>query len=347
MNTIKLFGFAVIALASLSSACSVQNTDITDQDFMDSPSLDPDANVANGLKLNGFVINGFTVNGTALGGASLIGAKFTDMSLNGFPVSDVWLSYGHLAGYVTDDSSDRIMYGADFAGVTLKGVFSDQSEIPLVIDSVDELAAELETDNYFVSYQSTTGRQNLCGYDTLGQPIAAYPLAGTWNAKASHVDDPDHFTFACRGTALAKCVDWGYKPWGTVTEQAPTGGGSHQVSLAPLHQACTRMVRADYCGDGVSHTQNGTTINVWDNFGIQTRDATNFSFEANWTVSGAANVAKPRLNDAATAAYVQQHCPNRWAPNMGENDASTFSTASGYDTELLGRVLLKNESAAP
>jgi hypothetical protein len=36
----------------------------------------------------------------------------------------------------------------------------------------------------------------------------------------------------------------GYKPWG----HAPEG-----TSLAAYYQTCVRLVRADYCGDGVGH----------------------------------------------------------------------------------------------
>ena len=49
-------------------------------------------------------------------------------------------------------------------------------------------------------------------------------------------------------------MELGYKPWKTV-------GG---VSLRDHHQTCTRVLRADYCGNGVSHTQDGTLINIWD-----------------------------------------------------------------------------------
>ncbi len=49
----------------------------------------------------------------------------------------------------------------------------------------------------------------------------------------------------CRDAALAKCVEWGYKPW---TRRSARG------STRPARA----LVRADYCGDGVAHTQPGT-----------------------------------------------------------------------------------------
>ena len=48
------------------------------------------------------------------------------------------------------------------------------------------------------------------------------------------------------------------------------------------------MVRADYCGDGVTHTTNGTPIHVLDALGVQTVDAgVNYVVEAEWGPDGA------------------------------------------------------------
>jgi hypothetical protein len=88
-------------------------------------------------------------------------------------------------------------------------------------------------------------------------------------------------SFSCTNGAIAKCVAWGYEPWAVG---------------ADLHQSCTRMVRADYCGSGVSFTKNGTVIDVFDTRAIQqptTGDAS-LVFEAAWTTSGAACVNRTR-----------------------------------------------------
>jgi hypothetical protein len=34
-----------------------------------------------------------------------------------------------------------------------------------------------------------------------------------------------------------------------------------------------RLVRADYCGDGIGHTRNGTPIDLFDRIGIQPDEA--------------------------------------------------------------------------
>jgi hypothetical protein len=73
----------------------------------------------------------------------------------------------------------------------------------------------------------------------------------------------------------------GYKPWN---------------GLADHHQACTRMVRADYCGDGTAHTLNGRAINLYDGLGVQV-DTLNWSFEAEWTPDGARCIVNRRAKD--------------------------------------------------
>lgn len=66
---------------------------------------------------------------------------------------------------------------------------------------------------------------------------------------------------------IAKCVDMGYKPWTSAADE--------------LHQACVRMVRADFCGDGVPFTVDGTAIDVQDWTGVQT-PTTSMTWEAHF-----------------------------------------------------------------
>ena len=121
-------------------------------------------------------------------------------------------------------------------------------------------------------------------------------LAGTWDGTGAHRDGSD-VTYACPQGVLAKCVRWGYKPW--------TAGRD-------AHQACTRMARADYCGDGVPHTRNGTLIDMFDDRGIQRPDSpVGFSFEAGWGPQGAVCVREPRYQFSDTEG--RQHLPSCWA----------------------------------
>ena len=95
---------------------------------------------------------------------------------------------------------------------------------------------------------------------------------GSYNAATTD------FTIGCKGSAIAKCLELGYKPW--------TG---HANELA----ACTRAFRGDYCGDGTAYTVDGTIVNMYDVSGIQPDD-TAWEAEAEWTPAGASCVSKKK-----------------------------------------------------
>ena len=90
----------------------------------------------------------------------------------------------------------------------------------------------------------------------------------------------------CTVSAIAKCLPIGYRPWAIVEDGAP---------VANLLQICTRMIRADYCGDGTSHTREGTWVNFVDGLGIETLDDDDMTFEASWGPDGAICVHKASL----------------------------------------------------
>ncbi|HEX2572846.1 MAG TPA: ADYC domain-containing protein [Polyangia bacterium] len=248
---------------------------------------------SNGMHLNGMHLNGMHLNGMHLNGMHLNG-----MHLNGTQLSGVRLEGTTLLAVREDGST---LSGAQLVGSELSGVLSDGSTLPLRIDAVgfapapnDDLYA------YQVSYASPDGSgwQPLCGVDEAGAPVAAFPLSGLWDERegvpggGSHTSDPDWFTFACRGAAIAKCVEWGYRPWERVL--GCKGGNCAAVSLEPYHQACTRMVRADYCGDGEPWTVDGRAINIFDGLGIQT-DTESWTFEAEWGPGGARCLTRDRV----------------------------------------------------
>ncbi len=115
---------------------------------------------------------------------------------------------------------------------------------------LDPQDSDRETYSYTVFAQNPANSQwyNLCASDK-GQATKAMLLSGSWDETGAHIGDRN-ITVACTSGVLAKCVRWGYKPWKTF----------QGVYLRDYHQACTRMARADYCGNGNSHTQDGTVI---------------------------------------------------------------------------------------
>ena len=83
----------------------------------------------------------------------------------------------------------------------------------------------------------------------------------------------------CRGAVLAKCTEFGYRRWATAT-RCSLGSGCSDVALAPIHQACTRMMRADYCGDGMPNTVDGHPIDIYDALGVNVEEEPKWKFEA-------------------------------------------------------------------
>ncbi len=132
-----------------------------------------------------------------------------------------------------------------------------------------------------------------CGLDADGRSHAI-PTHGTWNSTGTKVASSSYFTFGCTSGVIAKCYRWGYRPW-------------VNASFWDHHAACTRMARADYCGNGYSWTQPGTTLNHWDRMAGTPvsgwdpdptyNEAGKFFFEAAWDKTGARCLAHYRWYD--------------------------------------------------
>jgi hypothetical protein len=234
----------------------------------------------NGTDLNGTDLNGTDLNGTDLNGTTLKGISFGGGTLDGASLLDLHLEQAQL---VARNGEGIRLAGTSLVGAELAGQLDNGATLALQITSVSQgPSPNDDIYHYGVSYRGGDGRPRALCIDRDGNPIAAIALAGRWNygqgmpGGGSHIDDPASFTFACRDGALGKCTEWGYKRWRT----------ENGVSLAGYHQTCTRVVRADYCGDGATHTVNGQLINIYDNQGVQ-KDTRLWLGEASWDEHGA------------------------------------------------------------
>jgi len=305
--------------------------------------------------MNGSKLTGVSLSGVELGGATLTGVNYANVSIGGVAVSNV-----HLVGTVLQGllPGGQAISGADFIGAELTGTMSDGSSVSLRIDNV-ETSAQEDVLHYTVSTRHSANESytGLCGADAYGAPIKAFPLSGRWDSSAgtetggSFLDDASQFTMACRGAALAKCAEFGYKPWQT-KQQCTSWGECSTVSLAPAHQACVRMVRADYCGNGQSLTVTGTEIDMYDGLGLKDADPTaEWDLEAEWTARGAQCVNHVRwstVGDIDVVQYMREMCPEKVAgPDTGlscGDDESTFFVDNGFMTPNQDRVFLRNKS---
>jgi hypothetical protein len=251
----------------------------------------------NGISLNGISLNGISLNGISLNGISLNGISLNGISLNGVTLSGSTL-------VAVSSKTGKTLSGSQLAGASLSGLLSNGTSLQMRIDSVWSGAApNADVTFYNVSYNAAGSWKALCGYESPGVPAGAVALAGTWDYSqgtptgGAWTSSSSSFTFGCRHTALAKCVELGYKPWVTFNGHA----------LRQYHQACTRLIRADYCGNGRPWTLNGRLINLYDGIGLQA-DTESWLFEAEWTDKGASCLTTMRVIDLQNVFGVVDQC---------------------------------------
>jgi hypothetical protein len=165
-----------------------------------------------------------------------------------------------------------LMHGQQLVGTVLQARLEDGRRVRVRIDGSERSG---DSTSYLVSVQLDAATKGpfrpLCKAEN-GEPTAALALAGYWRYGVgidggAHVADATSFTFACSGHVLAKCALAGYAPW---KKRVVCGeAGCRTRSLRGLHQACTRMLRADYCGDGRSHTVAGVPLSFADQSAVR------------------------------------------------------------------------------
>lgn len=253
-------------------------------------------------------LNGQTWNGKALDGHAVTRVSLSDVRVDDHGrEADLRLVGTEFKLAKAGGSSG----GKPMVGATFTGTLDDGDAISLRIDdAVAGQGVNQDVTRYLVSYETAEGWRSFCGNAADGSPVRAIPLAGRWDYRAGvaggggHIDDASSFTFACEGKVLAECVTMGYKPWvsGKLCAGKKNSASCRDVSIADYHQACTRMLRADYCGDGVAHTVDGTMISGYDALGIRV-DTDHFAFEAEWTPAGARCAARQRIAGPAPTCW--------------------------------------------
>jgi hypothetical protein len=275
------------------------------------------------MQLQGTALQGIVLQGMQTQGMTLHGFEFAGATLNGAALVNFRLQNGELMG-----DQNALVNAHLFADAQNKTVHPPQNAVVeyRITDIVPEDAIHDPTQTgatfLYTLEQNVDGTgswQSACPVDSDGRR-AAIALADVWDDKGNRNASAPWFTLGCTTGVIAECYRWGYRPW-------VTGYGD----LTITHWTCTRLARADYCGDGVSHTVDGTLINVWDNLGapgpIQARGSTppGMSFEAAWDQNGALCFSHARwtLGGAVAAAA----CPNRLEPPQGNQPGTVCDNA--------------------
>jgi len=230
------------------------------------------------------------------------------------------------------EADGRVLSGDALAGAVLNIRGNGNVRLQIRIGSVHPDGND--PDGEVVLYELQSWNDDRGGWTNVCQPgpdglALGFPLAGSMSPDGRYVPTPGSFTLTCTTGVMGKCVRLGYKPW------ASTAGG---VPLLDTFRACTRMFRADYCGDGVPHTREGTPIDVFDALGIQKSESpATMSFEAAWDADGAVCVKKTRIPELLPLADLPGKCPERLRDRLGEDCNAGRAT-------ILGRPLLMNNS---
>lgn len=145
-------------------------------------------------------------------------------------------------------------------------------------------------------------------------------VPGSQRADGSLHEDAAAVSPSCTAGALAKCLRFGYRPWGREADGSP--------GIA-AYNACLRMVRADYGGTDEPSTENGRIIDVYDDLGLQRTDLLpGQRFEAGWDAQGAVCVSAPRVPENITPEQIEARHP-RLRGRVGAICTEAFARAHG------------------
>jgi hypothetical protein len=360
MNKTVVLSAAAMVLSSVSCAQAPGDEgfgaeSLQPDDHLRTQGIAPQGHSYNGFSTQGFSTQGFSTQGFSTQGGELKGFGFASFENKDGPIGSVALNGTIFQGV---DGTGAAITGAGFIGATLTAVRGDNTLTPIRIDDVQP-SSDPEITLYTLAWYNGTGWVNPCGEQN-GLPIRAVPTKGRWKYAAGvpdggdYINDPHLFTFSCTTGVISKCMFFGYKPWRTVEEC--NGSTCQTLPLQPFHQACIRMMRNDRCGNGNSHTVNGTTINLYDARGIQLDESTTMPLEAEWTPEGASCVKHHRWTTGGEeVVYDAQQDTDANCSHIDDWNAqaacgtpsSTFNTAIGFSTPLAQRALLRNDSQAP
>lgn len=238
--------------------------------------------VGGGVWLNTSSIGTQTFSEFDITGAVHDGVRFTGLRIS--RPGNTWLA---ATPEVTDGNLKGKASKTTYVGVDLVG---SRWQFNLVNGAV-ETPVEIWIDT-FTQISPKEARYTFKTLDSNGvaRPICDVDSAGSYNAipvKDITVDSAigdmasraKTVYLACTSGAVGKAIVWGYRPW--------------ERPLADFELA-TRMVRADYCHDGMSWTETGIALQVRDKYNINTfLDATDPT-EVVWQANRAACIGTPR-----------------------------------------------------
>lgn len=285
-------------------------------------SLRPGSGSSGGVWLNTSTIGTTPFSELDLKGNVHDGVQFTGAKV--LRPGNVWLTVVEgsvMDGNLKAKASNGVTYsGADLIGshwyLTLSNADTDHDG-----DHDADDAASVPTEIWISAHQQVSPRESRYVFETFDDDGNAVPVCdadSSGNRTAIPIKDVtvDDFTgdmaprkdtlyLACTSGAIGKAITWGYRPW-----ERPL----------PEFEVATRMVRADYCFDGMSWTETGMPIQVKDKYGTNTFLYATDPTEVVWTKTGAACINTPRN---LTYAASQVTCNGAALPTCAGNVGMT------------------------
>ena len=292
-----------------------------------------------GINLQGINLQGINLQGINLQGMSMQGFRVSGATFSGDPLTNVRVRQGE----VVAKHGDTTLRGSALVGAHFLADARDLDVSPpataviefriTAVTPEDPRWDPTSTGHTFLytleQWDDDTGSwQAACSPDTDGRSVAI-PLDAIWDEHGDRIESDSLFTFGCTTGVIAKCYRWGYRPW-----------VDNYGDLVAMHQTCTRLARADYCGIGRPSTRDGTPINVWDKLPppgpIQRHGLLpplGMLFEAGWNTGGAVCLSHSRwlLDDTRLLVAL---CPDRLVPpGLLGTVCDTVSDVLGFDPD--------------
>lgn len=344
MSIMRYVG-ALAMSAALSAGCQGPEAQDTDQVAQGIKIwTTPNSSLAIGGMMNGVPIRGLNLRGSdnyVMSATSDTASRIRGMIFHGRPVTSLTAVNG-------------VLQATTAAGTATAFTAGD----PLTLQIADSLKGTLRiyvaqtTPSYtaYTAEYSTDGQnwQAFCPhnyvYTTQGGDLETFvaesmiPVGGAkWDSSnGNRVADNAAITLACAHDAVGGCVTWGYAPWSTGNAYGQT------MTLEGYHQTCTRLKRADFCGNGTSHTslnagvKKHVTIQVWDSIHLNdSGDQSLASMEGFWNPNGATclNADQFRTSDTTNSQFgmleiAMRDCPKPACSSLGPT-TPTFVLGSG------------------
>lgn len=307
MHFQRLLPVVMLLSASFAAGCDPEFVEGDDGD-LGAVSLRPSG--ANG----GVWLNTSSIGSTAFQEFDLTGAVHDGMRLTGVKVkgpNDTLLTA--TSGEVVDGNL-RVKVGKTvYSGAQLVGarwqlnIVDGQTETPVEIWIESHVQISPRESRYVFKALDADGMESyVCDADSSGAHTSIPMKDITVDAATGDMAGrPMTVYLACTSGAIGKAMVWGYRPW-----ERPL----------PEFEAATRMVRADYCFDGMSWTETGMALQVRDKYNINTFARAEDPTEVVWTKDGAACLTQPR-NPTYVAAQVT--CDGQPLPACPANTSMT------------------------